>query len=207
MQILCKKNHHQPTFHETTATNSHSQKTPHTLPFRASYGASFMSTSTEIDRVIKGFYCRRIAPHPRMVQLNPNCNCCDLKQFYVSVHPGDAATLVIEKLNQHGSRTWISNYINVTQWEAFPRPCPNFIEVVTFHIIDVRLINYLYPNPSFIFMVGMGGWGWGWVGGGEGGLGVDGMGVGGWGGGCQCWIYLDKYSLMSGDLKQSLETY
>ena len=27
----------------------------HTL--RASYGVSFMSTSTEIDRVIKGFYC------------------------------------------------------------------------------------------------------------------------------------------------------
>ena len=26
------------------------------LPFRASYGVSFMSTSTEIDRVIKGFY-------------------------------------------------------------------------------------------------------------------------------------------------------
>ena len=25
--------------------------------FRASYGVSFMSTSTEIDRVIKGFYC------------------------------------------------------------------------------------------------------------------------------------------------------
>ena len=34
-----------------------SQKTPHTPPFRASYGVSFMSTSTEIDRVIKGFYC------------------------------------------------------------------------------------------------------------------------------------------------------
>ena len=26
-------------------------------PFRASYGVSFMSTLTEIDRVIKGFYC------------------------------------------------------------------------------------------------------------------------------------------------------
>ena len=26
-------------------------------PFRASYRVSFMSTSTEIDRVIKGFYC------------------------------------------------------------------------------------------------------------------------------------------------------
>ena len=25
--------------------------------FWASYGVSFMSTSTEIDRVIKGFYC------------------------------------------------------------------------------------------------------------------------------------------------------
>ena len=34
-----------------------SQKTPHTSPFQASYGVSFMSTSTEIDRVIKGFYC------------------------------------------------------------------------------------------------------------------------------------------------------
>ena len=34
-----------------------SQKAPHTSPFRASYGVSFMSTSTEIDRVIKGFYC------------------------------------------------------------------------------------------------------------------------------------------------------
>ena len=34
-----------------------SQKTPHISPFRASYGVSFMSTSTEIDRVIKGFYC------------------------------------------------------------------------------------------------------------------------------------------------------
>ena len=33
------------------------QKTPHTSPFRASYGVSFMSTWTEIDRVIKGFYC------------------------------------------------------------------------------------------------------------------------------------------------------
>ena len=32
-------------------------KTPHTSPFRASYGVSFMSTSTVIDRVIKGFYC------------------------------------------------------------------------------------------------------------------------------------------------------
>ena len=32
-------------------------KTPHTSPFRASYGVSFMNTSTEIDRVIKGFYC------------------------------------------------------------------------------------------------------------------------------------------------------
>ena len=32
-------------------------KTPHTSPFRASYGVSFMSTSIEIDRVIKGFYC------------------------------------------------------------------------------------------------------------------------------------------------------
>ena len=32
-------------------------KRPHTSPFRASYGVSFMSTSTEIDRVIKGFYC------------------------------------------------------------------------------------------------------------------------------------------------------
>ena len=31
---------------------------PHT--FRASYGVSFMSTSTEIDRVIKGFYCNSI---------------------------------------------------------------------------------------------------------------------------------------------------
>ena len=28
-------------------------------PFRASYGVSFMSTSTEIDRVIKGFYCTK----------------------------------------------------------------------------------------------------------------------------------------------------
>ena len=27
------------------------------LPFRASYGVSFVSISTEIDRVIKGFYC------------------------------------------------------------------------------------------------------------------------------------------------------
>ena len=35
-------------------------KTPHTSPFRASYGVSFMSTSTEIDRVIKGFYCTNI---------------------------------------------------------------------------------------------------------------------------------------------------
>ena len=34
-----------------------SQKTPHTSPFRASYGVSFVSISTEIDRVIKGFYC------------------------------------------------------------------------------------------------------------------------------------------------------
>ena len=32
-----------------------SQKTPNTSP--ESYGVSFMSTSTEIDRVIKGFYC------------------------------------------------------------------------------------------------------------------------------------------------------
>ena len=32
-------------------------KDTHTSPFRASYGVSFMSTSTEIDRVIKGFYC------------------------------------------------------------------------------------------------------------------------------------------------------
>ena len=30
---------------------------PHTSPFWASYGVSFLSTSTEIDRVIKGFYC------------------------------------------------------------------------------------------------------------------------------------------------------
>ena len=37
-----------------------SQKTPHTSPFRASYGVSFMSTSTEIDRVIKGFYRTKI---------------------------------------------------------------------------------------------------------------------------------------------------
>ena len=37
-----------------------SQKTPHTSPFRASYGVSFMSTSTEIDRVIKGFYCSKM---------------------------------------------------------------------------------------------------------------------------------------------------
>ena len=29
-------------------------------PFRASYGVSFMSTLTEIDRVIKGFYCNAI---------------------------------------------------------------------------------------------------------------------------------------------------
>ena len=29
-----------------------------TLSCRASYGVSFMSTSTEIDRVIKGFYCK-----------------------------------------------------------------------------------------------------------------------------------------------------
>ena len=34
-----------------------SQKTLHTSPFRASYGVSFVSISTEIDRVIKGFYC------------------------------------------------------------------------------------------------------------------------------------------------------
>ena len=27
------------------------------LTFRASYGVSFMSISTEIDRVIKGFHC------------------------------------------------------------------------------------------------------------------------------------------------------
>ena len=32
-------------------------KTLHTSPFRASYGVSFMSISTEIDRVIKGFHC------------------------------------------------------------------------------------------------------------------------------------------------------
>ena len=38
------------------------KKTPHTSPFPASYGVSFMSTSTEIDRVIKGFYC--ISPYP-----------------------------------------------------------------------------------------------------------------------------------------------
>ena len=37
-----------------------SQKTPHISPFRASYGVSFMSTSTEIDRVIKGFYCTTV---------------------------------------------------------------------------------------------------------------------------------------------------
>ena len=40
-----------------------SQKTPHTSPFRASYGVSFMSTSTEIDRVIKGFYCTPLLLH------------------------------------------------------------------------------------------------------------------------------------------------
>ena len=39
------------------------EKTPHTSPFRASYGVSFMSTSTEIDRVIKGFYCIHISYH------------------------------------------------------------------------------------------------------------------------------------------------
>ena len=33
------------------------KRQPHTSPFRASYGVSFMSTSTEIYRVIKGFYC------------------------------------------------------------------------------------------------------------------------------------------------------
>ena len=33
-------------------------KDTHTSPFRASYGVSFMSTSTEIDRVIKGFYSK-----------------------------------------------------------------------------------------------------------------------------------------------------
>ena len=32
----------------------------YTSPFRASYGVSFMSTSTKIDRVIKGFYCMKI---------------------------------------------------------------------------------------------------------------------------------------------------
>ena len=35
-------------------------KDTHTSPFRASYGMSFMSTSTEIDRVIKGFYCSKL---------------------------------------------------------------------------------------------------------------------------------------------------
>ena len=29
--------------------------------FRASYGVSFMSSSTEIDRVIEGFYCNVIS--------------------------------------------------------------------------------------------------------------------------------------------------
>ena len=31
-------------------------KAPHTSPFWANYGMSFMGTSTEIDRAIKGFY-------------------------------------------------------------------------------------------------------------------------------------------------------
>ena len=40
-------------------------KDTHTSRFRASYGVSFMSTSTEIDRVIKGFYCIvQICAHP-----------------------------------------------------------------------------------------------------------------------------------------------
>ena len=41
----------------TICCHLNSQKTLHTSPFRASYGVSFMSTSTEIDRVIKSFYC------------------------------------------------------------------------------------------------------------------------------------------------------
>ena len=37
--------------------------------FRASYGVSFMSTSTEIDRVIKGFYCILRLTHMGISQL------------------------------------------------------------------------------------------------------------------------------------------
>ena len=36
----------------------------HPIP-RPSYGVSFMSTSTEIDRVIKGFYCIRAQQTPK----------------------------------------------------------------------------------------------------------------------------------------------
>ena len=52
-----------------------SQKAPHTSPFRASYGVSFMSTSTEIDRVIKGFYCKWNQNQTTKLFLVSSCSC------------------------------------------------------------------------------------------------------------------------------------
>ena len=65
-------------------------KDTHTSPFRASYGVSFMSTSTEIDRVIKGFYCICISSD---ILWWPNTAPWYLQPIYYGISNGDTEVL------------------------------------------------------------------------------------------------------------------
>ena len=78
-----------------------SQKTLHTSPFRASYGVSFMSTSTEIDRVIKGFYyiCGLGLPTEQTMLLNKELiNHNYIPWFHCILHNDMFAMLIIDEV-------------------------------------------------------------------------------------------------------------
>ena len=84
-------------------------------PFRASYEVSSMSTSTEIDRVIKGFYCissSRAGFTPFNINqicyfLIPPYRCGQIRRYHRRERSGCAIvnTMAVDALTTQGART------------------------------------------------------------------------------------------------------
>ena len=115
MQILCKKPYHQPTFHETTATNSHSIRTLNSIP-----------EATILSLLVHMLSC---AWWERSVYfcLVPYNECCQCLLSWVTMDPSAEACLWTEAL--HTNLLLLSSLINKflslgCQLETYPWPSP-----------------------------------------------------------------------------------
>ena len=119
-----------------------SQKTAHTSPFRASYGVSFMSTSTEIDRVIKGFYC---------TTLYKGCNSSSMLRLKL-IRASKRCHLLfgVSFMVRQG-------YLNHNESLRFTQHNENhvYIHKVVLHIMGIMEMNDLMYNGQNVLQMGL----------------------------------------------------